>query len=452
MAPYSLLMVFLAISATVGEARIGLHDKWVRPSPAKAIDMRHLASSGDLASPQQINLRIVGENDGTWTYLVQFATNNSVAAPSTTCAAWIEGNSDNTIQGTGSSSVYSDLVYEGSYSLIADNYHSPYLHKCELTGLKPSQTYLYNALGSDETMSFTTPPLVNPTETFSAIVMADVGQTNYSNMTMALATAEIVEKGISTVIWPGDVSYADGYQPRWDTFGRLAQQMTSRAETVWSPGNHELYKNEAFVAYQQRYAGTGPMWFVTQRGPMTLISLCTYCGVSQDSAQYRWLESTLEEVDRSLTPWLVVMFHEPFYSSNVYSEQLPEYMREQMEPLLFKYGVDVIFTGHIHAYERTHPVYNFTVTECAPVHIIIGDGGNYEEVSNTYYMTPQWSAERDASFGYGTFNIIDANLANWTWKRNPDGYYEYPDQTPWPVMPEYHLIDAVQWNRTACRQ
>lgn len=31
--------------------------------------------------------------------------------------------------------------------------------------------------------------------------------------------------------------------------------------------------------------------------------------------------------------------------------------------------------GHVHAYERMNPVYNFTLDPCAPVHITVGDGG-----------------------------------------------------------------------------
>ncbi len=47
-------------------------------------------------------------------------------------------------------------------------------------------------------------------------------------------------------------------------------------------------------------------------------------------------------------------------------------MRQSYEPLLYKYGVDVSFLGHVHGYERTNPVYNYTVDECGPVHITIG--------------------------------------------------------------------------------
>ncbi len=31
-------------------------------------------------------------------------------------------------------------------------------------------------------------------------------------------------------------------------------------------------------------------------------------------------------------------------------------MRAAMEPLLLQYGVDLVFSGHVHAYERTAPV------------------------------------------------------------------------------------------------
>ena len=52
------------------------------------------------------------------------------------------------------------------------------------------------------------------------------------------------------------------------------------------------------------------------------------------------------------------------------------------EPLLYKYGVDLVFNGHQHAYERTKPVYNWTLDDCGPMHITIGDGGNAQAIAN----------------------------------------------------------------------
>ena len=48
--------------------------------------------------------------------------------------------------------------------------------------------------------------------------------------------------------------------------------------------------------------------------------------------------------------------------------------------------------GHVHAYERSHPVYNYTVDLCGSVHITIGDGGNSEGVS---FLGPDKKRERE---------------------------------------------------------
>jgi hypothetical protein len=45
------------------------------------------------------------------------------------------------------------------------------------------------------------------------------------------------------------------------------------------------------------------------------------------------------------------------------------------EPLWNEYGVDLLLFGHVHAYERTNPVANYTAdsTGCAPTYITIGE-------------------------------------------------------------------------------
>lgn len=58
-----------------------------------------------------------------------------------------------------------------------------------------------------------------------------------------------------------------------------------------------------------------------------------------------WLKRDLAAVDRSRTPWLVVGMHAPWYNSNMAHQLEVEDMRLVMEPLLFSYGVDLIFAG-----------------------------------------------------------------------------------------------------------
>lgn len=52
--------------------------------------------------------------------------------------------------------------------------------------------------------------------------------------------------------------------------------------------------------------------------------------------------------------WKICFFHHPIYSSGgAHGSNLP--LREQLEPLFLKYGVDTVFAGHEHFYERIKP-------------------------------------------------------------------------------------------------
>lgn len=59
-----------------------------------------------------------------------------------------------------------------------------------------------------------------------------------------------------------------------------------------------------------------------------------------------------KKVDRKTTPWVVVLLHAPWYNTNEAHEGEGESMRVAMECLLFSARVDVVFSGHVHAYER----------------------------------------------------------------------------------------------------
>lgn len=58
-------------------------------------------------------------------------------------------------------------------------------------------------------------------------------------------------------------------------------------------------------------------------------------------------------MDREKTPWLIVLFHVPWYNSNTAHQGEGEDMKASMEHLLYSAGVDVALAGHVHAYERT---------------------------------------------------------------------------------------------------
>ena len=59
------------------------------------------------------------------------------------------------------------------------------------------------------------------------------------------------------------------------------------------------------------------------------------------------------------------------------------------EPLFYQYRVDFVLNGHVHAYERTHPMYNYTVDQCGPVYLTMGDGGNVEVSLSSLRVSPR---------------------------------------------------------------
>lgn len=69
----------------------------------------------------------------------------------------------------------------------------------------------------------------------------------------------------------------------------------------------------------------------------------------------------VHQVDRASTPWLIVAVHAPFYHTYLGHYKEAECMRQAYEPLLVEHGVDIVLSGHVHAYERTKPLVNYQV-------------------------------------------------------------------------------------------
>ena len=97
-------------------------------------------------------------------------------------------------------------------------------------------------------------------------------------------------------------------------------------------------------------------------------------------------------------------------------------MRLDMEDLFYTYGVDFVLQGHVHAYERTYPVYNNKLNPCGSVYLNLGDGGNYEGPYASWRQPADvWSAFREGSFGIGELEIFSESAAKYQWHRTACG-------------------------------
>ncbi|KAK8964440.1 Purple acid phosphatase 15 [Platanthera guangdongensis] len=234
------------------------------------------------------------------------------------------------------------------------------------------------------------------------------------------------------------------------------EQLTSKIPLMVIEGNHEIepqiggitfssYRARFAVPAQESYSNSS-FYYSFNAGGVHFIMLGCYVDYNQTGAQYTWLKEDLLKVDRDETPWVVAAWHSPWYNSYSSHYQEFECMRQENEGLLYQYHVDIIFSGHVHAYERMNRVYNYTLDSCGPVYITVGDGGNIEQIDVDHAddpgkcpsqndnipefggvchinfssgsakgkfcwdQQPEWSAFRESSFGHGILEEAPVKL------------------------------------------
>ena len=142
----------------------------------------------------------------------------------------------------------------GSYMNPAEIYTSPLVHTVVLRGLAAGASYGYRVDGDARAFSFTMPP-DGPAFPFTLGLTADIGQTNVSRANAAVLrrTMGTAQPYAGVVLLAGDLSYADGYLPRWDTFGRMLEPLASEVPVMATGGNHEIASGEGWASYNARY-------------------------------------------------------------------------------------------------------------------------------------------------------------------------------------------------------
>ncbi|XP_048234819.1 purple acid phosphatase 18 [Ricinus communis] len=393
-----ILSVFLLILATVS-------GDYIRPPPRKTL---HFSWSYKSPShPQQLHISLAGDKH----MRVSWVTADK-SSPSTVQYGTSPGRYTSISQGESTS--YNYLLYS-----------SGKIHHTVIGPLEPDTVYFYKCGGQGREFQLKTPPAQSPI-TFA--VAGDLGQTGWTKSTLD----HIKQCKYDVHLLPGDLSYADYMQHRWDTFGDLVEPLASARPWMVTEGNHEKeiipFLMDGFQSYNSRWkmpfeesGSSSNLYYSFEVAGAHVIMLGSYADYDEYSDQYNWLKADLAKVDRKKTPWLLVLFHVPWYNSNKAHQGEGDGMMVAMEPLLYAASVDVVLAGHVHAYERTKRVNNGRSDQCGAVHITIGDGGNKEGLAQKYKSPqPEWSVFREASFGHGELKLVNSTHAFWTWHRNDD--------------------------------
>ncbi|XP_050217100.1 purple acid phosphatase 18 [Mercurialis annua] len=378
---------------------------YIRPPPRKTLRLPW--SFKHPSHPQQVHISLAGDKH----MRISWVTDDK-SAQSTVQYGTLPGRYSAVSQGESTSYTY--LFYS-----------SGKIHHTVIGPLEPDTVYFYKCGGQGSEFQLKTPPAELPI-TFA--VAGDLGQTGWTKSTL-----DHIDKCKYDVhLLPGDLSYADYMQRKWDTFSQLVEPLASARPWMVTEGNHEKeiipFFMDGFQSYNSRWkmpfkesGSSSNLYYSFEVAGAHVIMLGSYTDYDEYSDQYNWLKADLATVDRKRTPWLLVLFHVPWYNSNKAHRGEGDDMMAAMEPLLYAASVDIVLTGHVHAYERTKRVNGGRSDPCGAVHITIGDGGNREGLAQKYVSPqPEWSVFREASFGHGELKLANSTHAFWTWHRNDD--------------------------------
>ena len=257
-------------------------------------------------------------------------------------------------------------------------------YQADLVGLKPNRQYVYSAMvnaqqvGDAASCHFRTAgpgPL-------DFLVFGDSGQATPEQS--AIASRMALEHP-SFVLHVGDIAYMDGSFAQFHSnYFRYYSGLMSCVPFFTSPGNHEYMTNNAaaYLALQSVPQRTVPIndwgrYYSFDWGNAHFVSLDSNASLEQavegTGRMLAWLENDLK-LTRAF--WRIVFFHHPPYATGLNQGDIKSaWAREKIVPILERYGVHVVFSGHEHSYHRSHPVRDNTTTTQGDGTLYITSGG-----------------------------------------------------------------------------
>ena len=291
--------------------------------------------------------------------------------------------------------------------------HHHYDHELQISGLNPGTKYFYEIgnrdgfyEGQSQNSYFQTSPDPGSSGPTRIWVIGDFGTGQPEQK--AVAEGYLQDKGekhTDVWVWVGDNAYNIGkdieFQVRvFDMYPEIFKNTV-----VWPcPGNHD-YGSVNYITHEAPYydiftmptkgeAGGLPSgsesFFSFDYANIHFVSLTsewtswiqTPGGVMQE-----WLEADLKQNKQDFT---IVFWHQPPYSKGTHDSDIPygkmRMMRENINPICERYGVDMVLTGHSHNYERSYLInghYGTSGSFNPRKHIVDGSNGRKSD-GNAY--------------------------------------------------------------------
>jgi hypothetical protein len=242
------------------------------------------------------------------------------------------------------------------------------LHEVRASGLKPGRRYEYSVECGGKVAAGELTTAAEPSEPFSFVVFGDTRD----NVDQHRALVERVRREVPDfILLTGDMVDDGANEKDWAAFFAVERELL--AENVLFPavGNHDRHGRTRGADAYRRYfslpadAPDPERYYALSYGNTRVLVLDSNEYSFALTDQTAWLEKELAAAaaDPVVAHRFIVMHHPP-YSTSLHGGQAE--LREMWTPIFERYGVDAVFSGHDHVYERS---------EKNGVHYFVSGGG-----------------------------------------------------------------------------
>jgi predicted phosphodiesterase len=193
------------------------------------------------------------------------------------------------------------------------------------------------------------------------LIFAVIGDTGTGDAAQLAVAKQMVKQREKTpfefVIMLGDNIYEKGEEryikPRFEE--PYKDLLAAKVEFYVVLGNHDIVSGTEFQTNYKNFNMGGKRYYrfakFAKDVKESMVEFFALDSNLMDEKQLSWLEENLKA---SQAKWKVAFCHHSIYSSSRMHGAYVK-LRAQLEPLYVKYGVNAVFAGHAHSYERTKP-------------------------------------------------------------------------------------------------
>ncbi len=289
-------------------------------------------------------------------------------------------------------------------------------HRATATGLDPERPLRYR-VGSAAGWSEVHVLKPTPRDDWSFVHYGDQGT---GPLALQLGQA-LTREDFDLLLLAGDLSYANGDQPIWDTWFDQMEPVLANWPTMAAPGNHEE-KDFGGDAFKNRFTHPKPMTHSITGGPegssfysfdykrvhflVTTAGALINDGTLPEEIANIELDLSLAAARRAAgeIDFIVVMQHFTIWSDQLGRSPANPSLVALEEDIIVRYGVDLLLVGHDHVYQRSVPMAFGLPNPLGYVQMMVGTGGASVRLFDE--DGPQaWSARQFVGIGYARYAV-----------------------------------------------